>query len=262
MQHLTEEQLVAYYYHDDDAPSFASEHLLTCKACWAQFETLGQILSLVKSAPVPERGEDYGEHVWKTLRWKLGSQRRMAQWPAVATVAAALAIAFFAGLFWRSRPESHPVAAVTASAPAPAALPDTSTEDEEAVKSDRVLLLVVSDHLETSERVLMQVANANPNRRLDNDDGRKRADELVSANRLYRQAALQKGDDRIAELLSDIEPVLVELSNAGATIDKDKLQSLQRRIDRKGLLFKVRVLSAQTEDGRQDTAPPAGTETL
>ena len=30
MQHLTEEQLVAHYYHDDDAPAAANDHLASC----------------------------------------------------------------------------------------------------------------------------------------------------------------------------------------------------------------------------------------
>jgi hypothetical protein len=77
---------------------------------------------------------------------------------------------------------------------------------------------------------------------------------------LYRQAALTRGDERIAAVLSELEPVLIELSHAGATIEKDKLASLQRRIESRGLLFKVRVISAQGEGGTE--APPPYAETL
>ena len=59
MQHLNEEQLVAHYYHDDDAPAAAEAHLASCPECRAQFETIRRVLTLVSDAPVPERGDAY-----------------------------------------------------------------------------------------------------------------------------------------------------------------------------------------------------------
>lgn len=264
MQHLNEEELVLHYYHDADSRPDATEHLRECAECRAHYDTLAGVLSLVKALPVPDRGEDYGEEVWRSLRWKLG--RRDRAWTSYAGIAAAVAMAFFAGLLWRSRPESRPVTAVTASAPVSTStvtVTATAASEEgtdDAPKYDRFLLLVVSDHLDTSERVLLEVANAKSNRRLDNTDQARRAEDLVAANRLYRQAALTRGDERIAAVLSELEPVLIELSHAGATIEKDKLASLQRRIESRGLLFKVRVISAQGEGGTE--APPPYAETL
>ena len=118
---------------------------------------------------------------------------------------------------------------------------------------DRVLLVVVSDHLESSERMLAELANANPKR--DFDLSGDRAAELVSSNRIYRQSAEHNGDQRIATLLSDLEPILVELSHAGKTLSPDELESIQKRIESKGLLFKVRVMSAQTGSGGDQPAP-------
>jgi hypothetical protein len=263
MQHLTEEQLVAHYYHDADAPAGAVDHLRECSECRTQFETIQRVLSLVNAAPVPDRGEDYGSHVWNRLRWKLGRNERRFNWAAISAIAAAVAMAFFAGLLWRSRPESHPVTATIAHT-TPAIQPvATTTEDEHAEpKVDRVLLYVVSDHLESSERVLLEVVNATPGRAFDNSNQQKRAEDLVSANRLYRQTALQKGDDRLADLLADLEPVLIDLSHAGTTIRGDELRDLQQRIETRSLLFKVRVISAQTGGGGESAVPPAGTQTL
>jgi hypothetical protein len=262
MQHLNEEELVAHYYHDAEAPSAAIDHLRECEECRVQFETISRVLSLVSAAPVPDRGEDYGKQVWNRLRWKLGSERRLIRWPAIASIAAALALAFFAGLLWRSRPESHPVTATIAKAPVQQALPVAAPEDESIVDPQRVLLYVVTDHLESSGRVLLEVANATPNRSFDNTTQQERAETLVAANRLYRQTASQKGDERLAELLADLEPVLIDLSHAGTTIEKDELRSLQRRIETRGLLFKVRVISAQTGGGEETAAPPDGTQSL
>src|SRR5205814_859917 len=63
-----------------------------------------------------------------------------------------------------------------------------------------------------------------------------------------------RGAQRIAALLSDLEPILVELSHAGKTLSPDELASIQKRIDSKNLLFKVRVMSAQGGGG--DVPPP------
>ena len=80
MQHLTEEQLVAFHYRDLDFPSGAAEHIASCPDCSKQYDTLRGVLALVSEAPVPERDEAYGEEVWRRLRWKLGANARRRRW--------------------------------------------------------------------------------------------------------------------------------------------------------------------------------------
>ena len=75
MPHLTEEELVAHYYQDAE-PQSGAAHLASCSDCFARYETIRRVLTLVAEAPVPERGEQYGAEVWNRLRWKLGSRRR------------------------------------------------------------------------------------------------------------------------------------------------------------------------------------------
>ena len=201
MQHLTEEQLIAHYYHDGDT-AFAEEHLAVCDECRAQFETLHKVLDLVDQLPIPERG-----------------------------------------MFWHARTQQNqtPQAIVAHATPAPAAQPAAIG----SASKDRLLLVVVSDHLDSSERMLLELANADAKYPLDVTSESKRAGELVASNRIYRQTATRRGETRIASLLSDLEPVLVELSHAGSTLSPDEIAALQKRIDSKGLLFKVRVVSAQ-----------------
>jgi hypothetical protein len=238
MQHLTEEQLVSHYYGDDE-PQNVSQHLAACGDCFAQYETIRRVLALVAEAAVPDRGDEYGTELWNRLRWKLGrDRRRKAGWISGLAAAAALALAFFAGHFWRARHEVAPIVA-TARPSATAQPPDGG---------DRVLLLVVGDHLDSTERVLLEVANADPGRQLDIEKESRRAGELVAANRIYRQSATQNGNERIASVLADLEPVLIEISHAGATLSGTELAELQKRIEAKGLLFKVRVISAQTSN--------------
>jgi hypothetical protein len=249
MQHLTEEQLVAHYYGDADAPVTARGHLIECRDCSSQFEMMRRVLELVKDAPVPDRGEDYGTEVWNRLRWKLGSERRRNRWFSVAAAAAMFAFAFYAGFLWRGGRSSVIAPAGTT---APNLQAGASTE-----ATDRLVLVVVGDHLDASERVLLEVANADPRSEVTIQGDR--TSDLVSANRIYRQTAAQRGDERVATLLADLEPILIELSNAGTKLEGKKLAEIQKRIESKGLLFKVRVMGAQAEE---ETRPAVKTDAL
>jgi len=263
MQHLNEEQLVLHHYHDGDGAAQAEQHLAACADCRAQYETLRRVLTLVDSMPIPERGAEYGEQVWTRLRWKLGSERRrVRRWQAAFAAAAMLAIAFVSGILWHQRTNS-----VGAGAPASASAPEGGRAHTAAIaaapetnKPTQVLFVVVSDHLDRSERMLLEVANARAGRPLDMSE--ERAGDLVASNRIYRISAQQRGETRIASLLSDIEPVLLELAHAGSTLSPEKLAALQKRIDSKGLLFKVRVMSAQVDDRETAGAAPKGTNSL
>jgi anti-sigma-K factor RskA len=242
MQHLSEEQLVAFHYRDLDSTVDASQHLATCEGCSAQYNAIRGVLAIVSEAPIPERGENYGAEVWTRLRWKLG-RRASRRWQSLAAMAAMLAVAFLAGLLWNNRKTASPEL-VTATEGKPAAVTASADKDTE-----RLLVVVVNDHLDSSGRFLQEVANAGADDALSMQP--QRVEDLVTANRIYRQTAQQKGDERIAELLSDLEPILLELANAGSSLEGKKLADLQRRIDSKGLLFKVRVMSAPDSE-----APP------
>lgn len=239
MQHLTEQELVLHHYHDDESPAAVAEHLGSCDVCRAEYNSIRRVLTLVDELPVPERSSAYPEQVWSRLRWKLGSDRtRRRNWRTALAAAAVLAVAFFAGALWHARNAAPPVAggSSTAGLQAKASAP---------ANPDRVLLVVVTDHLGTSERMLTEVANADTKNGLDLGDEQKRAEELVASNRIYRQAALQHGDDRLATLLADLEPILLEIAHSDGKLTSDEAEALQKRIDSKGLLFKVRVMTAQ-----------------
>lgn len=249
--HVTEEQLVLHIFGDDDAAS--AEHVAACADCQAQVQTLRDVVALVDRMPVPERGETYGAEVWNRIQWRMTSERRRKRWLAPLIAAAAIAVAFIAGLLVRPR-------MTTPSRTQPA----TATQVANNAKPqapDKLLLYVVSDHLDSSERVLLEITNADPKRPLDVTSESKRAGELVASNRIYRQTAAQRGDTRIASVLADLEPVLVELAHSGTTLSADEVASLQRRIDSKGLLFQVRVVSAQTSRGEW-SPQPKGTSSL
>lgn len=266
MQHLNEEQLILHHYHDD-GPEVAvvEQHLNACAECRAQYDTLCRVLALVDDLPVPQRGDEYGTEVWNRLRWRLGRSDRARVWQAFAA-AAMIALVFFAGgLWWAKRNTTRPSGEQVAASGERAATATTAATvaAAPAVNHDRILLVVVSDHLDSSERMLLELTNADASRGLDVTAERRRAVDLVSDNRLYRQTATRRGDKRIAALLTELEPILVELAHADDRLSAGELTSLQKRINSKELLFKVRVVSAQTSGREAPAAPlPKGTNSL
>ncbi len=263
MQHLNEEQLVLHRYHDDGSEVAAVEqHLNACAECRAQYDTLCRVLALVDELPVPQRGDDYGTEVWNRLRWRLGRGDRARVWQAFAA-AAMIALVFFAGGLWWAKRNTTRTAGERVAASGERATATATVAAAPAVNHDRILLVVVSDHLDSSERMLLELTNADATRGLDVTAERRRAVDLVSDNRLYRQTATRRGDKRIAALLTELEPILVELAHADDRLSAGELTSLQKRINSKELLFKVRVVSAQTSGREAPSAPlPKGTNSL
>lgn len=256
MQHLTERELVLHHYHDDQSPAAVAEHLQSCDVCRSEYSAIRRVLAAVDEMPVPERSDAYGEQVWSRLQWKLGSDRRRRRtWQSALAAAAVLAVAFFAGVLWHARSGGQRPSAVLS----PAGQPGAAALHENA--KERILLVVVTDHLDSSERMLLEVANADAKKGLDLSSESKRAEDLLASNRIYRQTATQHGDDRLAMVLSDLEPVLLEIAHAEGKLSPDEAAALQKRIDSKGLLFKVRVISAQT-GGHESPAAQKGMNSL
>ncbi|HEX9668054.1 MAG TPA: hypothetical protein VGC93_01100, partial [Thermoanaerobaculia bacterium] len=127
---------------------------------------------------------------------------------------------------------------------------------------DQILLASVAGHLESSERLLVEISNAEPERRggeVELAAERRWAKELLGANRLYRQSAEQGGRPRLAALLDELEPLLLELAHAPAELPAAELDTLRARIEARALLFKTRIVAERLERLRQDAEPGAST---
>jgi len=241
MNHLTEEQYVLYYYGEGDDSPAVRAHLDACEACRAEYANLQRVLNVVDSAPVPERDARYGAQVWNRLKlrdkprgWPWFFPGR--HWAAAALVATLIVAAFLAGRYY---PKGQ-----------------TGAQSAKAGQvRERILLVAVGDHLERSQTVLLELVNAQPGQSLDVASERERAGDLVAENRLYRQTALHTGDTGVASVLGDLEPVLLEIAHEPDRITPEEVESLRRRIEGDGILFKVRVVGS-TVRRREATAPP------
>jgi len=254
MKHLSEEQLILYRYGEpqDAARETIERHLATCSGCRSEYEKLQWVLATVDEQPVPKRSEEYVGEVWRNLQPRLAkaSLRRrvvrgwfgMPRWMAVGAVAALVVAAFMVGRLWRGHPT-----------PAPEAV--------SAQIRDRILLVAVGDHLERSQMVLVELVNTQAKGEVNISREQQRAEDLLADNRLYRQTAMRVGEPGVANLLDELERVLAEVANSPSEVSARQLESLRRRIEDQGILFKMRVVGTAVQrreqrNGKQSAGPP------
>jgi len=237
MNHLSEEELILHYYGDVGPADQAriDDHLARCGACTAAGAQLESLLQLVESRPTPEPGPGFERDVWARLEPHLDSGRdgwrawiAAPRWALAGGLAALLVLAFVAGRF---------------SGEVPAAPPGLSSQDRGA--SERVLQSAVGDHLDRSQMMLVELVNADSDRPDAPIGEQSQAADLVSANRLFRQSAEQSGDTAIADILDDLERVLLEVANAPADVTSGERADLKSRIETEDLLFRVRVIATE-----------------
>jgi hypothetical protein len=130
------------------------------------------------------------------------------------------------------------------------------TEVQTSAASERVLRAAVGDHLDRSQMMLVELVNADADRQDDLAGEQSRAADLVSANRLFRQSAEQSGDAAIADILDDLERVLLEIANAASDGTPAERASVKTRIQAEDLLFRVRVIASEMRE-RIRTDPDA-----
>ena len=77
--------------------------------------------------------------------------------------------------------------------------------------------------------------------------------DLLDTSRLYRQDAVDAGEQSVAGMLDELERSLLEIVHSPSRISAADLEQMRRRIDAAALLFKVRVMS---DELRQREQPP------
>jgi len=247
MNHLTEYQLIEHYYGESENPTRTATHLRECTDCADAFATLTRELSEIQSITPPERSADYGAEIWQSVRSSVAvhepSKKRnrwfsMNPWSGLSFAIAALvllAAAFFAGRQWEHRNPQRPANVAT-----------TTTGDNGQVK-ERVVLLVLGDHLDRSERLLISLKHADTAAPV-----RAEARDLLAANRLYRESAAGLNDPALTAALDRLERVLIEVANQPGELTPERLDQLQRQMNTDGLLFEVRVLRSRVADLKQN----------
>jgi hypothetical protein len=247
MNHLNDEQLIDHYYGESERPSAIASHLRECNECAHSYAALKRDLDEIQPISVPQRSADYGAQVWQSIRNSAAvyePQKRQNRWlnfnlmKPLSFVAAALVLisaAFFAGRQWEHRKAQTSPANVA-----------TTASNNPPVK-ERVVLLVLGDHLDRSERLLVSLKHADSGAPVQAE-----ARDLLAANRLYRQSASEANDPALNAALDHLERVLVEISNQPGELTPARLNELQQQMNTDGLLFEVRVLRSRVNDLNQN----------
>jgi len=249
MRHLSEDELVLLYYGEAQRPERVEQHLDACEACAAAYRAIAGTLSLVTPPDPPARDERYGLEVWQRIRLDLPVQE-LPWWVPwrrpvlVGAVTLLIVASFMVGRFWPSTMS------------APTAL---QTIETIADPGERVRVAAISDHLEQSERVLLDLLNAQ-GPKVDVSAEQTSAADLIDAGRLYREASLVAGDQLVAGVLDELERSLLEIVHGPSTLTTQQLDVIRGRIDGASLVFKVRVLSNELRE--RETAPITTRKTI
>ena len=256
MAHLTDEELIQHFYGDGVVAREAKvdEHLRSCEQCRTLWQEITEALKVVDASRIPEPDAELERRIWKRVQPALAEQseqmaasrvlpfgrRRPLAFVAVAAgLAAAVIAVVFAGRFWPVVPGDAPESSTARTA----ADPDTR---------ERVLLTALDEHFQRSEMLLVEVMNTPTPSDAEFLMERETADDLLGSSRLYRVSAEQNGKLRLAQMLEDLESVLVEIARSPEQLDRTDLRALQARIDSNDLLFKVRAVSKQIQDRQKD----------
>ena len=255
MEHPKEEELIAFNdSRERQSPDWRpiSDHLNSCAECRATLEKIEAVFAAMDSLPVPDPGEDYGQRVWAAISPRL-PEKRTRWWEsffaprrlvAVGAFATVLAAAFLAGHFWW-KPN----------------VPPTADNIDTAKVRERVLVVAVGDHLSKSEMLLIELSNAQPNpasgKLVNISAEQHRAEDLLEENRLYRQTALKEGDQVMASTLDELERVLLDVANSPDQVTPARFDAMQKKLESRGILFKVRVIQQGLRDRTNPAKQPA-----
>ena len=247
MSHCTEDDLILHYYGEAPGARAIDQHLAECAECADTYHTLERTLQLVSATEIPARDDSYPREVWHRLRGQL--PERDAPWwqglfawqPAAmaAAVVTLVAVGFLAGRMW-PQDFDRPLA-------------ETMSVDP-AGSGERVRLAAIGDHLEQSERVLLDLVNAQGDR-IDVSDQQMWAADLIDSNRFYRDAATSAGDLLVATVLDDLERSLLDVVHGPSTMTAAQLDDVRGRVDAAALLFKVRVLADELHERETPNLP-------
>jgi hypothetical protein len=238
--HLTDDDLVLHFYGEMDgaAEAHAVAHLTGCDSCRRSYTRLQQVLAAVDAMPAPTLPDGFERTVWARLEPALPARRGWLSWilarPAGLAWAAAVVL-LVAGAFFAGRLSTPPAGTTE---------PQIASADD---IREAVLLSDLGEHLDRSQTMLIELVSAEEPEARDAIDislERERAEELVAANRLYRQTATATGDMTVIALLDELERLLVELAASPDQLSTADLERVQQRIATKDLLFKVRVVSS------------------
>jgi hypothetical protein len=249
MMHLSQEELVGQAY--GEGALGAEQHLAHCPQCAESYAEVRNDLAELKPIAAPERDEFYGEQTWASIAGSLSAYEAKRRWLSprlmwglsyAALCAVLVAGAFYAGRVWEHS-RRQPVTAA-ASQPQP---------------RQPIVVVVLSDHLDRSERLLVELKHVDGHNQEMLPPLRDEARTLLAANRVCRKNAESAGDPALEKALDHLDHLLSELANQPGGLNAAAVARLQDEMNSDGLLFEVRVLRSRVHGQQQGSHSNGGT---
>jgi hypothetical protein len=247
MKHLSEEELIEHYYSTGEGAAAAGQHLEACAECAQAYAALQSDLAEMEFAEPPARDATYGKQVWESLSRSLPAyEARKRSWlrgglwmglSYAAVCVLLVACAFFGGRVWE-RKQTQISAGIN----------PPQTQQPAAHPQERVVVVVLSDHLDRSERLLVELKHADANSAEMISPLRDEARGLLAANHICQQNAKKDDDPALATALDRLDHVLAELANQPGGLNGATIARLQDEMNSDSLLFEVRVLRSRIPD--------------
>ena len=262
MMHLTEEEMIGQVYGEGENAAAVERHLEDCRECADAFAELRRDLADVNAGvnrvATPERDAHYGERVWAAIAdslpvyarekrhwWSSGLSKGLSYATACALL---VACAFYAGRLWEQRKQLQ--TPIAKQAPAP-----------QQTKQQPIVVVVLDDHLDRSERFLVQLKHADLDSSAMAFPMREEARSLLAANKICRKNAAAKDDPELTTALDHLDSLLADAANEPGGLNAQSIARLQDEMNRDGVLFEVRVLRSRVahRGGTGETPAKGGT---
>jgi len=251
--HLNTEELVEMYYEEavPGQSESARRHMQECAECAEAFRSLESDLKVLGTLEAPERDAGYAERMWERVSgslpivagspvaaWKPDTRPRghfAGLWRGLsyaAGCAVLAAAAFYVGTLWEHQQHLKRLAAREA-------------EHRPVPTHPKVVVVVLGDHLDRSERLLVELKHADAGNQELVMPLRDEARGLLAANHEFRDDAEKSGDEALATALDKLDKLLTEMADEPSGLNAAALERLQREMTSEGLLFEVRVLRSK-----------------
>ena len=234
MKHLTDEQLIEHYLYECGNRVVVETHLRICSRCEQAYEEISNAMG-VRGPEPPARERGYGKRVWQSIQGELlpypaAPKRSYVLWPRLVLAGACLlglAAAFIGGSVWESSRSHSPQGA------------------NSAQERERVVFVILNEHLDRSERLLVQLNHAEGERGDLDESLQAEARQLLPDNQLYRQAISAGEDPIMTAALDHLERVLLEIANTPDNLNSAEIARIEQAMNTDSLLFQIRVLRAR-----------------
>jgi hypothetical protein len=253
MRHLTDEEMIEQAYGESGNRAAVERHLESCGECADNYAELERDLTGVDRVEAPARDAGYGARVWESIAPSLPVYRPAERrwwasglWKGLGYAAACallLSCTFYAGRQWEKR-KQQPVAHL---------------QPKNPQTKQPIVVVVLDDHLDRSERFLVELKHADMDSAAMVSPMRDEARSLLAANRVCRKNVAQADDPELTTALDHLDRLLAEAANEPGGLNAKTIAKLRDEMNSDSLLFQVRVLRSRIKHGKGAGNNPAGT---